>query len=751
MEEFAFIESNIWAVYVVSALICALFLRKAYARESDIARKLGLAMLMNFLMILFYSVNLMVDYPLVQSLGCSIAFIFLDLMLYFYLEYVITYVGWENRYPQWIRLATIAYLVVDSIFMLINPFRTITLSYHAVPLGNGMILTYEPHLVFYVHMVFNVILIIGTIVLLLLKCRETPKAYLNRYYGPIYSMILALVFYVTYLVGIFPAHMDLTPILYVIVGLMLYFYTFNYLRSVTLSITRNMIFEHLQDPIILFDYEGMLVDHSVYLEKMMPDQYLINGKLTLNEFMSNSSFPGLANTSVDQEFDWTFVEDGKPRIMECQFSCMKDTEGRLIGKLFVFHDVTANRQTFFELENSMLYDSVTGFFNKQSFYTQMPQWDDDEYWPTSVVVCNVDGMRAINEAYGTEYGDGVMKQIARYIRRRAGDNAFCAKLDNGDIVIVFERTSDADASEIMDNVREELLDFYDHMPVSVSLEYGIATKDNAIVTMEKLLQDARTSMQNKKMLKERSASSSLVNSLKQTLAESDFQTEEHVERTRKMAARLGREMGLSDAIIGRLELLAALHDIGKVAIPQDIIKKRGKLTAEERKVIEQHTVKGYRIAKSSPELAEIADGILCHHEKWDGTGYPNALKGEEIPLIARIIAAVDSHDVMVNDRPYHKGMPEQDAIAELRRCSGTQFDPTVVEVFTKMLEREELRDEEGKPFDYISAAEEYKAQQETAKKSDDKNGETAGQSEVKGNADDEQSDDDIDIRRLLAE
>jgi diguanylate cyclase (GGDEF)-like protein len=394
---------------------------------------------------------------------------------------------------------------------------------------------------------------------------------------------------------------------------------------------------------------------------------------------------------------------------------------------------------------------VTGFFNKQSFYTQMPQWDDDEYWPTSVVVCNVDGMRAINEAYGTEYGDGVMKQIARYIRRRAGDNAFCAKLDNGDIVIVFERTSDADASEIMDNVREELLDFYDHMPVSVSLEYGIATKDSAVVTMEKLLQDARTSMQNKKMLKERSASSSLVNSLKQTLAESDFQTEEHVERTRKMAARLGREMGLSDAIIGRLELLAALHDIGKVAIPQDIIKKRGKLTPEERKVIEQHTVKGYRIAKSSPELAEIADGILCHHEKWDGTGYPNALKGEEIPLIARIIAAVDSHDVMVNDRPYHKGMPEQDAIAELRRCSGTQFDPTIVEVFTRMLEREELHEEDGLPISSAALSAPDTAQPAAEMKAEDNADKTTEWPATEGNDSAGQADEDIDIRRLLAE
>ena len=495
-----------------------------------------------------------------------------------------------------------------------------------------------------------------------------------------------------YLAGIIPFIMDPTILLYVFVGFLLYFYTFNYLPSVTLTITRNMILEYLKDPIILFDYEGRLADHSAGLDELMPGMEFKNGSLTIEEFMQKQKFMGMNGTDINQEFDWQTVENGKAKTYQCQFCCMKDDKGKLIGKLFVFHDVTASRQTYFELENSMLFDAVTGFYNKESFYTQIPQWRNPEFFPVSFAVCNVDGLRAMNEAYGTVYGDGVMRQIARYIRRRVGKDTFCAKLDNGDLVVVLEKTNNLDAGDIMEAIKAEVIDFYDKMPVSI--EYGIATKEDADTPVEKLMQDARSNMMNKKMLKEKSASSSIVNSLKQTLCESDYQTEEHVERTRKMAARLGKEMGLPDAEIGKLELLAALHDIGKVAIPQDIIKKKGKLTPEERAIIEQHTVKGYRIAKSSPELGDIADGILCHHEKWDGTGYPNGLKGEEIPLIARVISAVDSHDVMVNDRPYHKAMPEKDAIAELRRCSGTQFDPHVVEVFTKMLEREDLPQQE---------------------------------------------------------
>lgn len=695
-------EDFIVAGYYLFALLLAFFIIKSNKKGTETGKKLSIAMLMNFLMIIAYTLNMSSDYRIVKSVGCSLTLLLTDFMLFFYYDYIVSFIGWNNRVPKWIKYIFCAYMFVDSVFMLINPFMEEAVGFVEKPLGKGYLLTYIPQLPFHVHSVFNYIMVAMTIALLLLKCGETPKVYLKRYYGPIFGMLLSLIINLIYLAGLIPIDADPTLILYVFVGLLVYFYTYNYLPSVTVEITRNMILTYLQDPIILFDYEGVLVDHSDSVEALMPDSHFVNGEMTLGNFLKEQNFSGLGNTETNQEFDWAVQEEGETRIYQCQFCCMRDEKEKLIGKLFVFHDVTSSRQTFFELEHSMLFDPVTGFYNKQSFYTQIPQWNDPQYWPVSIAVYNVDGMTALNEAYGSAYGDRVMHQVAWYIRRRVGENVFCAKIDNGDIVIVLERTSNADAGSIMEGVKTEILDFYERMPVSV--EYGIATKSDEDATVEKTLQDAKASMQNKKMLKEKSASSSIVDSLKQTLCESDYQTEEHVERTREMASRLGREMGLTDAVIGRLELLAVLHDIGKVAIPQNIIKKQGKLTPEERKIIEQHTVKGYRIAKSSPELGEIADGILSHHEKWDGTGYPNGLKGEEIPLIARVISAVDSHDVMVHDRPYHKAMPEKDAIAELKRCSGTQFDPNVVENFIKLLEREELPEEENERNDIQDGA-----------------------------------------------
>jgi len=696
------VEELIIAGYYLAALVSAFFLVKSYRRDTAISKKLGIAMLMNFLMILAYTLNISAEQFMTKSIGCSCSFVLMDLMIYFYYDYVLAYIGSKRKVARVLKYIFLAYCFVDSIFLLANPFKEIALSYRKAAFADGYVLTYVPMIPFHVHIVLNVIMIVATIILLFVKCKEAPKVYLNRYYGPIFGMILTVVIYFVYITGYIPLSVDPTLLLYVLVGLILYFYTFNYLPSVTVEITRNMILQYMKDPIILFDYEGRLVAHSEQMRELMPD-FRFNEDVTIEQFVKENGFSGLNGTNLNQEIDWIYQENGITRIYQCQLNCMKDDEQKLVGKLFMFHDVTDVRQTFFEFEKSMLFDSVTGFYNKQSFLTQIPQWNIPEYWPVSVAVCNVDGMNAINEAYGTAFGDAVMRNISRYIRRRVGDKVFCAKIDNGDIVIVLEGMYNADAATLLDAIEDDIQDFYENMPVSI--EFGVATKEDTEKSIEKILQDARASMQKKKMLKDKSASSSLVDSLKQTLCESDYQTEEHVERTRMMAARLGREMGISDSDIGRLELLAVLHDIGKVAIPQDIIKKQGKLTPEERSIIEQHTVKGYRIAKSSAELEDIADGILSHHEKWDGTGYPNRLKGEEIPLIARIISAVDSHDVMVNDRPYHKAMPEADAIAELKRCAGTQFDPHVVEVFVRLLEREELPKEETAQVQEAPAAE----------------------------------------------
>ena len=198
-----------------------------------------------------------------------------------------------------------------------------------------------------------------------------------------------------------------------------------------------------------------------------------------------------------------------------------------------------------------------------------------------------------------------------------------------------------------------------------------------------MIREAEDRMYRNKLLESKSARHALISSLEQSLWEIDFETKEHASRMQNMALRMGQAFKLPSNQLDELALLATLHDIGKIAIAKSILMKREKLTPEEWEVIKKHPEIGYRIANSSQDLLPIAEAILTHHEWWNGKGYPQGLRGEEIPLISRIISIIDAYDVMIHGRPYKMAQSQEEASNELRRCSGTQFDPHLVKVFIK--------------------------------------------------------------------
>ncbi|QQS39960.1 MAG: HD domain-containing protein [Acidobacteriota bacterium] len=169
--------------------------------------------------------------------------------------------------------------------------------------------------------------------------------------------------------------------------------------------------------------------------------------------------------------------------------------------------------------------------------------------------------------------------------------------------------------------------------------------------------------------------------LVQALETRDFETHGHSERVVTFSLRLGHELGLSHESLRDLELGALLHDIGKIGVPDSILRKPSKLTEKEWEKMKLHPVHGHRILRNIPFLGGAARVVAQHHERWDGTGYPNGLKGEAIDIGARIFAVIDAFDAMISDRVYRRGRPYEDAIKELDACAGSQFDPLVVEAF----------------------------------------------------------------------
>lgn len=181
----------------------------------------------------------------------------------------------------------------------------------------------------------------------------------------------------------------------------------------------------------------------------------------------------------------------------------------------------------------------------------------------------------------------------------------------------------------------------------------------------------------------------------QALEENDLYTSGHSSRVSQYAQLIGHGLYLPDEELDHLTQAALMHDIGKIGIPNEKLNKPGKLTPEETAMFRTHSAKGKRILEPMPFMTELIPGAFCHHENYDGSGYPQGLVGENIPLIGRIVAIADTYDAMTSDRCYRKALRHEIAVAELERCSGSQFDPHLVETFLRCIEPYRLREQQA--------------------------------------------------------
>ena len=193
-------------------------------------------------------------------------------------------------------------------------------------------------------------------------------------------------------------------------------------------------------------------------------------------------------------------------------------------------------------------------------------------------------------------------------------------------------------------------------------------------------------MNKRKLFEKKSHHHTILSSIMDTMYARSQETEEHAERLAHISRLIGEKMDLPQESMDELQLFAMLHDIGKVAIDDRVLNKPGKLTKEEWDIMKKHSEIGYRIAMASPELESVAEYILCHHERWDGKGYPAGLKKEEIPLLSRILAFADAYDAMTVDRVYRKALTKQEAIEEIEKNVGKQFDPEIFKIFIRIIQ-----------------------------------------------------------------
>lgn len=352
-------------------------------------------------------------------------------------------------------------------------------------------------------------------------------------------------------------------------------------------------------------------------------------------------------------------------------------------------DIAERRQVEEKLRYISYHDCLTGLYNRDFYDEQLKMLDNEKNLPLSIIMGDVNGLKLINDTFGHHAGDRLILKAAEILK------AYCRPQDilcrwGGDEFMIFQpNTEKNEALEICEKILERCRKEQEAIAISISL--GVATKEKPLTNIQDVIKEAEDRMYRSKLLESVNTRYTLVSSLQCLLEEKTEETIGHAQRMRKYALAIGNELKLSKKELDALALLTSLHDIGKIAIPDNIVMKLDILSPEEWEIMKKHSEIGYRIAASAPEISHIAEEILHHHERYDGTGYPAGLKGEEIPLLSRILAIADSYDVMTHGRPYKKALTQAQAAAELKRCSGTHFDPKLVEIFLRVMN---LPDEE---------------------------------------------------------
>jgi len=349
-------------------------------------------------------------------------------------------------------------------------------------------------------------------------------------------------------------------------------------------------------------------------------------------------------------------------------------------------NVNLHRQTEERIRYMSFHDSLTGLYNRAYLEKETERVDTKRQLPLSIVIADLNGLKLINDTYGHETGDQLLKTAADILRSACRTEDIIARWGGDEFTILLPQTKAADAETLKDRVAAICKEtFVEDIPISMAI--GLATKTEPTTAIAEVLKEAEDSMYKQKLAEKRGKKSGMLKTLIKTLAGKSFETENHIQRMRKVTQLIGKNMNLSKSELSRLDIAVFLHDIGMVNLDQEILTKKEPLTVEEWNMIKKHPEIGFRIASSHEEFAHVTEDVLAHHEHWDGTGYPQGLRGEEIPLFARIIAVADAFEVMYSGRPYREALNIDEIKEELNSCVGKKFDPKITEILLKLISK----------------------------------------------------------------
>jgi diguanylate cyclase (GGDEF)-like protein/putative nucleotidyltransferase with HDIG domain len=369
-----------------------------------------------------------------------------------------------------------------------------------------------------------------------------------------------------------------------------------------------------------------------------------------------------------------------------------------------------NAQLYARAEQKSRIDELTGLFNRRHFEERLKEETarHSRYGDSfSIFMLDLDNFKTYNDVYGHPAGDGLLGQIGTIIKDSVRDADQAFRYGGDEFVVILPQTGRDDAYVVAERVRRQIADEMEKRSITVTCSIGLASYPTDGVIAGELVAGADTALYYAKWtggnrtysssgatsespddagIRGKRNGLSAVYALVSVVEARDPYVYGHSRKVNTYAVALAEAIGLSPDEVSTVSTAALLHDIGKIGIPDEVLNKKDKLSAENWEAIKAHTRLGTNIVSNIPQLVRCADSILHHHERWDGSGYPEGLKGEQIPLGSRILAIADSFEAMSSARPYRPALSRDEAVEELRKGGGTQFDPNLAKVFIGIIE-----------------------------------------------------------------
>lgn len=335
-------------------------------------------------------------------------------------------------------------------------------------------------------------------------------------------------------------------------------------------------------------------------------------------------------------------------------------------------------------------DSLTGLGNRLKLLRdlELVLTDDEGPRPHLLLLFDLDGFKHYNDSYGHPAGDALLHQLGSQLEATVAGEAMAYRMGGDEFCVLAPWDADRAPDPLIERARIALSTHGDGFKIGASC--GHAAIPGEAFEASEALRVADRRLYTEKNSGRISALAQSKSVLRRAVDEWDPELGAHGEAAARLAAVTARELGLDDEDVERIATAAELHDIGKIAIPRTLLQKPDELDASEWEFLRRHTLIGERIVSGAPALVGVAKMIRSSHERWDGRGYPDALRGDEIPLGSQIVFVCDAYSAMTSERPYAPALSEGDAIAELRRHAGSQFSPAVVDAFLRAVTQEQV-------------------------------------------------------------